>query len=831
MNQPIFHKIKVNKRTLEIRKELSHTSFNNTNIINSIIKRRINTQNTIKTLNSEISQKIKDNIANDIFNNNGNTLNSLLLKSNHNGGIIEDNALQKSKKMKTIEAYGHHRHYISRQIENVDYDCNGGTNLEENIGNTYMRKSNTNKNTIEYHRKMDSNNSNLSNKYYSPYIQKNNGKNGKGTEKKIDEVIINYLKDKNYEKIECKTDLNQNAKNLSYINKYQDKIKKIKSNKNEEKKIYKRKTIRNYETNNNSNYSLNAYNSQDNDKNQIYSESKSKGQDKYFLLLNNYRKRVIKQFMFYFKPYYYSFMKKHFHTFILKAKNITKDINIPNTSSPKKYSKKIKNSEDYINTNNKNKINSENGKIIKDLKLVQLNYSNYNYTNVSNQDTENSNNYVLSYNTRKNQSEKEFSNPKKKLNFLLNNNNINFGIEEQSAHEELFRNNYELEKKYTQILQRKKRKKLFMKDYGNLNSSIQAKNNNKTIEVSSSHNILGNSFENQKPKNVNFSHKKESLNTSKYKSNGESLTSITVEKKKSYVKIKTIPKKQKERDKKIKENTIKNKLNKVNKTNKTNIVNNKLNNTETIKTESISINRPKKSYLKNTLIKVHKNKNKTLIISKKEKIDNINKYRYNRNFISKTIKNIFTKDKKINIHINYVFFIPPINNEKFFDLFKINKSLEIHQNYSFTYIGNPRNKNLIYSKKKLTAIKEEEERSKCSMSMTQHNARTFEEYNSILNYMINKINNYFNVKIKKSFLRNLKLINLLICSKIVIKRHVFKDFNKVNKLRNDDDDEKEENDLLNDTRKTSDANGIFLVDDKIIMNMNNMNNENFENEN
>lgn len=34
--------------------------------------------------------------------------------------------------------------------------------------------------------------------------------------------------------------------------------------------------------------------------------------------------------MFYFKPYYYSFMKKHFHTFILKTKNISKDINIPN---------------------------------------------------------------------------------------------------------------------------------------------------------------------------------------------------------------------------------------------------------------------------------------------------------------------------------------------------------------------------------------------------------------------------------------------------------------------------------------------------------------------
>ena len=817
MNQPIFHKIKVNKRSQEIRKELSHTSFSNSNIINSIIRRKINPQNTIKTLNSEISQKIKDTIANDIFNNNGNTLNSLLLKSNHNGGIIEENSLQKSKKMKTIEAYRHHHHYISRQIKNVDYDFNGGTNIEENIGNSYMKKSNTNKNTIECHKKMDSNNSDLSNKYQSPNIQKNNGKNGKGTEKKIDEVIINYLKDKNYEKMECKTDLNKNTKNLSYINKYQDKIKKNKTDKIEGKKVYKRKTIRNYETNNNSNYSINIYNSQDNDKNKIYSESKSKGKDKYFLLLNNYRKRVIKQFMFYFKPYYYSFIRKHFHIFILKIKNMSKDINIPNTSSPKKFMKKIKNSENDSNIQNKK--NNENGKIIKDLKLVQLNYSNYNYTNVSNQDTDNSNNYVLSYNTRKNQSDKEFSNPKKKLNFLLNNNNINFGIEEQSGHEELYRNNFELEKKYTQILQRKKRKKLFMKDYGYLNSSAQVKSNNKTLEASSSHNKainINNSFDNQKSKNNNFPHKKESLDTYK-KSNEEYLKgSIIVEKKKTYVKIKTIPKKQKERDKKIKENTIKNKIN------------NKLNISETIKAESI--NRPKKTYLKNTLIKVHKNKNKTLIISKKEKIDNINKYRYNRNFISKTIKNIFTKDKKINIHINYVFFIPPINNEKYFDLFKKNNSLEIHQNFSFTYIGNQRNKNLIYSKIKLAAIKEEEERSKCSMSMTQHNAKTFEEYNSIINYMANKINNYLYRKIKKNFLRKLKLLNFLICSKIVIKRHIFNDFNQLN-ISGNDDDEKDENEVLSQPRKTSDANGIFLVDDKIIMNMNNMNNENFENEN
>ena len=114
--------------------------------------------------------------------------------------------------------------------------------------------------------------------------------------------------------------------------------------------------------------------------------------------------------------------------------------------------------------------------------------------------------------------------------------------------------------------------------------------------------------------------------------------------------------------------------------------------------------------------------------------------------------------------------------------------------------------------------------------MTQYNAKTFEEYNSVLNYMFNIINNYLYGKIKKSFLRKLKLINLLICSKIVIKRHIFKDFNQIN-LSLNDDDEKDENEVLSQPRKTSDVNGIFLVDDKIIMNMNNMNNENFENEN
>ena len=69
-----------------------------------------------------------------------------------------------------------------------------------------------------------------------------------------------------------------------------------------------------------------------------------------------------------------------------------------------------------------------------------------------------------------------------------------------------------------------------------------------------------------------------------------------------------------------------------------------------------------------------------------------------------------------------------------------------------------------------------------------------------------------------------KIINkinefLFICSKNVIKKKIF---NKINLIK-EVNEEKEENDLIGSNQKHNDINGIFLVDDKIIMNMNNMN--------
>ena len=57
MNNIDTPQIRVNKRNLEIRKDTSQRTFYNSNIIKTIIKRKLTTQNTIKTLNSEISKK------------------------------------------------------------------------------------------------------------------------------------------------------------------------------------------------------------------------------------------------------------------------------------------------------------------------------------------------------------------------------------------------------------------------------------------------------------------------------------------------------------------------------------------------------------------------------------------------------------------------------------------------------------------------------------------------------------------------------------------------------------------------------------------------------
>ena len=794
MNNNKLELIKVNKRSKEIRKDISQEIFNDSNVINSVIRRKLISHNTIKTLNSEISKKIKDNIALDIFNNNGNTLCSLLLKNTYNTSITEDNLVSKNEKMRTIESSsGSHRHYTST----LNRIINVGEKIEDNIENNNFEKSKTNENTIE------NNKNRVKYKYYSPFLIKNNKNNEK--EKKIKEVIINYKKDKSYEKNEFTNEINEEIKTID-LNKYQNKNKKIKNNKNrniisrnEGGKIYKRKTVSNMNINNYY-YNTNNYKSQEIINKIIYRNNFEKENNdlKNKMLLNNYRKRLIKQFFSKFKPYYYSYLKKYFHIFISNLKNFKK--------------KKV------INISKSNEFIKNNGikKISKDLKVIHLSYSNFNNIDIRYNNTENlnSNNFISSNNSRNNKGNKNLSNQNKKSNyFLINHSNIYFKTIENSTNDkELYRNNFELEKKHSQILQRKKRKKYSRNDnYTLMNSNPNTKVESKTIDVSSPYNKFvykKNNFEKEKIKFSGSPYMTEDMTSYNSLSNRE-LSKDTIKVFKSNnTNIKTIPRKQNEKNTKINKNILKKKLNEK--------ISNSIN-SKYLKTEALDRN--KKIHFKYIFTTIP---NKKISIEKKrEEIDNINSSRYNKNFISKKIKDIFTKDKKINIHIKYVFFIPSDNEKK--NLKQINKSLKIDKKYSFSYFGiQTKKKRIIYTKKKynkLSSIKEEEERSKCSFSTVLQNSKSIEENNSILEYLIKEINNYIYTKMKIKLLYRLKVINLVICLKNVIKKRIF---NKINLIKKDEE-EKGENDLFETNQKSIDKNGIFLVDDKIIMNVKDMN--------
>ena len=694
MNDTDNNKIKVNKHVIQIKRVESENCVENPIIQNTIIKRKLN--NAIKSLNSEISNKIKDNIALDIFNNNANTLSSLLSKQNYNGAHTQENlSIKKEQKQtKTIETSGH-QNYISYHLKDIN---NGGSEMANNDNDNIEKDLRINTNTIENSRNYKL--YRIKNSFNSPYLSKKMIKNNGMRGKKQNDAPIKFIKDnfKNKSKKEFRSEINENFINRYSYKRYTDKIlKKIKTEKilgekrkekemennivfNEEVKIYKRKAVK---VNNNKN-----------GKSQDIKSNGKESKDKYLLLLENYRKRVAKQFLFYFKPYYYRFIKDYFLLFISYIKNRK---HFKKILAPKKYIKKINKRNINININ-------DNGKVIKDLRLVQLNYTNY--TNSSYHDTENSNNQISSYNSKKLFTQKD---QQKKMNyFLINSNNINFSTKETLKDKELYRNNRELEKKYIQILQRKRRKK------NENNSNSQLNRDNKTIDISTlysnntlnNRNTILNSSYDKDYKIINTPHEERLMNSNNSISNGdiskEEEINITNT---NHNIIKSIPRRQKEKDRKLK---------------------NQFN--EKYESPGLSIEAPrsqkryeKKYFFINSFIRPHKN-NRTIKITRKEKINNINISRYNKNYISKKIKNISTIDKKINIHINYVFFIPPKEKDKI-NLEKINETLEISNNYSYTYIGTEnvfKNKNIIYAKKKLTSIKEEEEKSRCSLSIIQN---------------------------------------------------------------------------------------------------------------
>ena len=797
MNDYINYKSKSNKRTKEITNMSSPKFIEDPNILDSLSKQKINSHRVMKFLNSEISYKIKDNLALDIFNNNANTLFSLLSKKN-NKGAINPQKIEQNKVMETVTK----EQYMNNPLHNIN-DGGINTNLKKIYVATRSNIDNNRRNETLFNSK---------NNFTSPYIGKNKEEYRK--EKRVDEMIIKNEKNA----LSNRGELNKKYKKGNYLNKFLETSKRFNKSLKDIKNyelfdfkeendedyfdnkfiIYKKRNIKNND--NKSHIRINNINNNENINNINLNNEKifyETNKDKYYLLLNNYRRRVIKQFMCLFKPYYYSFLKKHFQTFI---SNIKKIKNYSNISFQKRYNKRI---------NRRNIYKFDKG--IKDLKTVQINYSNNNFNNLSGRDTENSN-VISSYNSKKIQSVKQFTSPYKKINhFLINNNNLNFSTKNKYEKDELYRNNLELEKKYSQILKRKERKKILTNEVIRKDqSSSKIKYENKSIDISSLNKFrkftTNRSYEriNKESLSPNTSELINSKNviTNKEISNEESIKKD----KNKFIKLK-IPRLQKDKDINKIKSILKKKYKDISSS------------PGKVRNFSGYQKKDEKKYnFKNSYIKVNKNNSRIIMVNRKDQITNINNSHYSKNIISKTIKNICTRDKKINIFIKYVFFIPQkkIQNK----LKKNNKFLEITKNYSYNYIGNENeNKKKIYSKKKLTSIKEEEEKSKCSISILQ-NPKTIDEYNSIIDYLIKKINNYKAIKMKKSFLYKIKRINLISHTKNIIKNNIFKNI-KLIYIK-----DKRGNNSSNQKQKSKKEN-VFFIDGKIISNKNNMNNSNY----
>ena len=184
---------------------------------------------------------------------------------------------------------------------------------------------------------------------------------------------------------------------------------------------------------------------------------------------------------------------------------------------------------------------------------------------------------------------------------------------------------------------------------------------------------------------------------------------------------------------------------------------------------SNSINTKGKVYeYKNIFISSNNTKNKYLnsnIILEKQK--------QNKCFIKK-IKDIVTKDKRIFIRINYIYLIPPnkrrlktITQKKLKD---VNNLLSTTQIYSFEYLSN-----------NLTILEK------------------FDNLAEILNYV-------FTVKEKKLLLNKLKMIKLIKYIEKMIKIIIL---NKLGMPKNE---------------IKSNSNEVFLLDDKMVINIDNFNN-------
>ena len=165
----------------------------------------------------------------------------------------------------------------------------------------------------------------------------------------------------------------------------------------------------------------------------------------------------------------------------------------------------------------------------------------------------------------------------------------------------------------------------------------------------------------------------------------------------------------------------------------------------------------------------------------KSYLNNKNKEKNAKNekkiYISKIIKNIKTKDGRLNIRINYIFYFPnkAIKNK--------NTLLKTQSEFSFVYINQKQKLNLgqskIYRKKVLCSINEDEKKTKLNFS----NNYNKHSYNNIIK-LIKTVNKVYTNMFKKRFIKNLNIINFIIKYYIFEKLIKIHYFNKVCSILN-----------------------------------------------
>jgi hypothetical protein len=492
-----------------------------------------------------------------------------------------------------------------------------------------------------------------------------------------------------------------------------------------------------------------------------YLTDKINNKDPSILKMEIYRVKLFKEFYKYFQKYFKSKIKPHLIHFIEKLKE-KKIRNADSKSSFNYYIAKKRNS-----SNIKNEINSTEFKsaTIKDYCQVieefnqQSNNNDIKNFRTINNDTNNSslsnvlkNKNIFLNNTQRN-SCSGINNLKKKIREEYANSaplcfierktvnlseNINYENNNQKINE-LYRDSKELNKKYEQIQRRRKKSHTL-----NLNSKLGKMSCNSSVE---SHKIKSSEESNE------LNEIKRYIQEMKKHKNSNNLSN---EKKKN-LNLNKLSKKEKTNNN-IKEE-IKNKD--IVFQNNNNIINNKKNiiNSNHIKKYKLVkvninqnlINKPSKDKNNNFKViyyKIHNNHKNIIYYSKKRKTVHP--------LQSLIIKNITTKDKLINIHINYYFMV-----RKFKPSYMRYNSLKQAKNFSVTILGvDYMDKNELKLNFKLSSILEED--------ISIQNSKIYDDSDTLHILDSKKYLQFFEIfnnlilrKYKKNFMYNMKTIQLV----------------------------------------------------------------------